>query len=414
MGDALVTLGDLQILAADLKARPEDLEPHRRAYALRFARDALRVRDRGEHAICHCTDGPGLQLVSKLSSTGKPFLARRAGDQHRHAPDCSFAVSSHANQFGRTSARQKTDTGTDFQAAIDADVSDGLDGEARRRRPPWGHFGARQQNRLTQVGLVEQLLELAEFTTYRGERPSNGLVMGRLRELAQVCKVNGDSMNARVHFSVEDDDPEIWESRKRQAQDGRKGKRYPLLLLVGQVDEIESDKQTGKIHVLGVSDPIQLSPAIIESLSTSFRRPWLSLCARSRREKTVLLFVAQLWVSDSGMIGVHKAALMMLSATWIPADSGHEVRFMNHLVRSGRYFQRPIRCKQDERYEPDVELLDVGQRCLIEIWGLKNKRYLRKKRLKRHYWRKVMKLPLIEWDAASRQPIPELPPAKPR
>lgn len=82
------------------------------------------------------------------------------------------------------------------------------------------------------------------------------------------------------------------------------------------------------------------------------------------------------------------AALMSVTAQWIPVESGYEREIANRLVSAGRAFYKPMRYDQNEsEVHPDFVLLDCERgEVPMEVFGRSDEAYLARKREKAAYY----------------------------
>lgn len=152
---------------------------------------------------------------------------------------------------------------------------------------------------------------------------------------------------------------------------------------------------------------------------------WDRICKRfplvasgwARGHQTVV--IAQIEVRErEGRLSANlvDAALMSVTAQWIPVESSYEREIANRLVSAGRAFYKPMRYNQDEgEVLPDFVLLDCERgEVPMEVFGRSDETYLARKREKAAYYdRTYGETGWWRWDATvpgALENIPAFPP----
>jgi hypothetical protein len=184
-------------------------------------------------------------------------------------------------------------------------------------------------------------------------------------------------------------------------------------LLLAEIDSLRRQQGKVKLRLKGIPQTITLTDSQFHEMCKSFPRIW----ARFKKENGALrkcraAFFGVVYLNKSGEIIVNFMKLTLMSQHYIPCDSFLEVRIANKLVREGRKFLRVL-FPSDEgtKYMADFELLDMGTRWVLEVFGMLTIDYLADKQLKKAFWAKVVGDCFWQWDIQeSLRKIPKFPP----
>jgi hypothetical protein len=380
-----------------LSALREDPGP----YAATFSRARAEIG----HGQCLCRTPP-LRLVIRCTRAGRWHLAGWPGDGESHSQTCPF-YKTPPELTGRggytTGAITVTETGTAIRVdqplrlrlAPGEGATEAAQTEARR-----------STGTVSLLGLLHWLWEEARLHQWApGWHRSWGTCRTRLSEVVSACRVNGEDLDDVLHIAPA---PGRVPPREQAAftaftgwlgADGTTARRG---LLLGTVKTLAPTAYGERINLGGLARPLFASTALMRRLRRSYR-PVFSGAASPAARRLVLALIER---STSGYLTVVDAAAMLTTATFVPADSSHEVTMAEHLAAARRRFVKPLRYDSSEAVFPDFVLLDDEPYTVVEVYGIHGREsYERRKRAKQGYYR-ARSIPLLEWDVTG--PLPNL------
>lgn len=314
-----------------------------------FAAAAARAHQASYRPRCLCRPG-GLPMY--VAHLGDGFIVKRMPTTgHLHAPDCgSYEPPPELSGRSEMAAAMREDLATGC-TALEVDFAlcqrDGLLGSPSPGEPRGSARSAGA--RLTLRGVLHYLWEQAELHRWHpgfaGRRPW-GTVRRHLLRAAQATWLGGQPLASRLYmpevFSVEQ--REALARRRRQHWASalpRAGQPQPLLLVLGELKDLAPARYGHKAVLKHLPDQaFWLDAALARRLTRLFDAE-LALWGANSHLHLVLLATALL--SEAGLPSFVEVSLMLTTATWLPADNGHELQLLQALVDAGRRFSKPLR-----------------------------------------------------------------------
>ncbi|MGP4104010.1 DUF1173 family protein [Nonomuraea sp. KM90] len=400
-GAQLVELAGHRVELAALRRAPE-----------RFSRLFGAAKSQVGHAWCLCGEPP-LRLVVRARD-GRYHLAGWPGEGHRHAAGCDFHKLVHLSGRGiyAAGAIEQTDEGdTHVRLEIPLQVSPGRAPGGRTRTPGTEENAALSSR--PSVGLLGMLhllwqdAGLSEWLLTVGRRRTWHDCHHALHRPAATCFVNSVSL-AAVLYVVPPYRPATVAATARAFERFRAalGTHDGIIqrgLILGEIKEVAPTSYGYRIALRHQRDPIFLDAPLWERVRRSYRSPFAKSLPHGAR-RIVLAVIER---APRGYLRAIDLAAMMTNSHYVPADSSHEVRMADHLIRAGRAFIKPLRYEAGDAVFPDFILMDVEPWVCVEVFGVQGMQaYEQRKRAKRAYYADTG-TPVLEWDVTD--PLPDLP-----
>jgi hypothetical protein len=313
----------------------------------RFTQLLSRARAEAGHAYCLCTDTP-LRLVIRVRD-GRYHLAGWPGEGDRHAPHCMFhktaAAMSGRSHYAR-SAIEETEDGTAIRLGTPLTTK-----AAAARRPaaaprPAGSSGE-QRRSVGLLGLLHYLWEQSQLTVWHPSwRRSWHTCHARLVQQVGDCTLNRHQLSDTLYIvppyrqDTADRTAQQFDTFTRRLGRHRTGHRRGLLL--GELKDTSTTPHGIRIALRHQRGFLFASTALMDRLKRSYRPAFSDAAAQlGAAARRIGLFLVDR--SKAGYLTVEDAAVMLTNATYIPADSTHEVRMADALAEAGRSFSKPVR-----------------------------------------------------------------------
>jgi hypothetical protein len=345
-----------------------------------------------------CIGEPGLKLEVRQFEYGEPFAARWKGERQQHAPHCPFSGPSHGGEVERIKAVPLAGGGLHFKVRLRLTAR----GRAEDALPnsTSDHTGAQSTTTpaTEMTGMVHDMVEHLELDMHGpASLRTHAGVLGQLHELVAKSIFNKRRMTDFVHLARRSDDKRAWEDRLGKLD--RKGGRRRRQIVIGEIaGPIRQTDNGATLAIHGVASPFKLTTDLVRQIGVRFRSAWCRAIAKNLHGESRVLAMLVVGRNAAGDIEVVECCLCLMSRHYILCDSFNEVRVANLLVHQRRTFRKPLSNAAGERYRADFELLDVGCRWVMEVWGRDDCDYLAQKAVKILYWLKEAGARLWQWE----------------
>ncbi|QVJ03494.1 DUF1173 family protein (plasmid) [Nocardiopsis eucommiae] len=177
-------------------------------------------------------------------------------------------------------------------------------------------------------------------------------------------------------------------------------------LLLGEVKTVQESRYGMRVQLSHLHAPIYARTELITRAKRSYRSVWAIQPTFARR--LALIAVEPTTRNNLQAIDI---AMMLTNHAYLPADSTHEVRMADALIKASRSFVKPLRYDTKESVLPDFVLTDTFPHTCVEVYGmLENPDYRQRQELKREHY-KSTGTPSSNGTHAT--PCPTYPPSKP-
>lgn len=388
----------------------EEVRQRKSVAAMAMLADAYQCRRSGKRPVCSCIGGDGLELEARKFAGGLPFLARWRRQRRSHTPICPFSSPSHAGEIERVAAVRLANGGLSFKVRVSLEPKD-EDSPAPPNsisNPSGAAAVTRSSVELT--GMLDDAFEFLQFDRHRaGTVRTHASVMEALRDLASKSELNHRAMAEFVHFAANGDVPEAWHQRLLKLKQRKRG-RQRCLVVVGEISRVQDARDGVDILLHGIDAPFALTGEMHSEVRSQYRSAWLRARARNIHGESRVFAMLVVALGNSGSIEVRRCCVRVLSRQYILCDSFNEVLVAIKLIALRRSFCKPLSPAAGEIYRPDFELLDVGRRWIMEVWGRDDQTYLERKSAKILYWIDDTKAKLWQWNVLSKTRITPFPP----
>lgn len=388
-----VRLAGRVIALESLRRRPTD-----------FAHWFTRARVEQGHAQCLCNHAR-LRLVIRQRQ-GRHYLAVWPGEGHRHTVTCWFHQEDQQSKAGAGATVSKAIEHTARGTTVRLDLPLQTRPSQERDTEPIDRGDSSSSSthaRTGLLGLLQHLWDQADLTRWRqGTRRLWGHCHQNLIRLEAGIRVNRLPLEQTLYV-VPPYTPDraqenrnaydTWKSRL-QAR-GQRG------LLLGEIKTVQESRYGMRIQLSHLHAPVYARTKLIEKTKRSYRSVWAIQPTFARR--VALIAVEPTTHNNLQAVDI---AMMLTNHAYLPADSTHEVRMADALIKARRSLVKPLRYDTKESTLPDFVLTDTSPHTYVEVYGmLDDPAYRRRQEHKREHYRSTG-TPLIEWDA--RGPMPEL------
>lgn len=283
-------------------------------------------------------------------------------------------------------------------------------------RPAHGD-GAPRQSKMTALGLLTLLWEIAALHAYRpawaATRAKPASISGLLLDAADDVRWGKSSLAKSLQVGSAPKIGRLVEHNKAVAVSSRK--QRTRLIVIGRLKAYAPPDADRPVDLVAES-PVPLAgwecvrPFLTEDhlrgLQHSFAR---ELQAWRKGAATYAILIAEPRPA-SKYFDLLQIALMRVSERAIPLDSCHEAAVEEALVQAGRHFDKPMRYVQDDETLPDFRLLDTGASPMpMEVFGLTNPAYQARRQEKiAMYDREYTPTGWWYWDAFNGTPMPPI------
>ncbi|WP_159080764.1 DUF1173 family protein [Nocardia suismassiliense] len=356
-------------------------------------------------ARCLCQRPSPLPLVTRCRS-GRYSLACWPRTGARHDPRCAFHRLD-PELTGQTayqlSAIRPTDDGgalIKFAGPLTSTLAEATDEPITRSTNP-----ALGRSSIGPTGLLHYLWEESGLTTWH---PGNhgrtwALVTAMLRDHIAGCTINGqpgsDVLYVVPPYTRGTDNTIAFDTWLGTLNSTPTHKRRGFVLGV-----LERTTQTTYGHRYQLAGQrarqVFVRTTLHERLLSSYRSAMSKAAADADGRRVLFAYVER---SAKGYTVAVDASLMLTNHLWIPADSSHEVRAADALVKAKRAFVKPLIYDREDLVLPDFVLTDEDPYAVFEVWGRTDKDYLARKRDKQAFYAGKH---LYEWNVDG--PMPSL------
>jgi hypothetical protein len=372
-----------------------------------------------------CCRGVGEKrlAVKYFAGSDKFSLAKFGGSATQHAADCRFSLDSDIDGPDGGSATGVINVQRDGSVKIRLEIGMSMRDPKQpdqMREPSTPRAPGNRQAAMRLGGLLGYLWEQATLNQWRpywAGRRSMASVFRRLQTNAEGVISSDVQLADQILLpAMRPDSPEAARNAGR-VLDAITNKRRMLVIAPLASYTAERAERMGEgLKISGFHG----IPLIFMSDGH-----WPRLCKRYQAviagwkagHTTIVIAQIEVW-QKAGRRGASllDAALMSVSANWIPVESSYEHLVAERLVDEGRSFYKPLRYNQDEsEVHPDFVLLDCERgEVPMEVFGRTDDVYLARKREKEEYYdRRYGVKGWWRWDATApgaQQSVPAFPP----
>lgn len=426
--DVRVELAGHTVRLAELRARPE-----------RYARWFAEARRRPGHARCRCSDTGERLVIREIA--GRFHVARWPSTADNHQPSCPFFAateSAHSGAAAHRDAITVTEHGTRiavdyaFTAALPDDARDTDDGAAGETAGPPEEVadlvaGARPSTAtVTGLGLLHWVYEAAALNAWHpglcrrgwadvypdlvmavaglqlGEHPAPSLCHVIAPYHPQRPDPAREARLATFLRPLEHPEHTVIRGGPRR---GRTRLIRHRRLLLGELKDLTPTEHGHQLLLRHFPRPVFLTGEQRQHLTRRFPAAFSDRRGPSARRIVLGLIEG----SPHGYLRLVDAAVMLVSADFLPADSSHEVVMADRLVAAHRAFTKPLRYGGQAVF-PDFVLPDHPT-AVVEVWGLTGREdYEARKRAKREHY-VAENITVLDWTVSD--PLPPIPPSTP-
>lgn len=253
------------------------------------------------------------------------------------------------------------------------------------------------------MGMLHHLWESAQLHTWQpGMRRRWGECAEKVHARTGATCINGQPLD-EVLYVVPPYAPAMAAANNAslktwRARIGRPGHRG---LLLGEIKTVQPSRYGHQARLWHLRPAVYLRTQLWERARRSYR----SALAENAPEHVHRVVLWAVEITRAGYLHAVDVAVLLTSRTYVPADSGHEVKMAEALTRAGRSFVKPLRFDTtSHEVLPDFLLTDTDPPTCVEVYGmLDNPDYVRRQRAKRAYYHSNG-IPLIEWDVRATLP----------
>jgi hypothetical protein len=231
------------------------------------------------------------------------------------------------------------------------------------------------QRRISLSSLIDYLLVSARLNDQ-----SNGDHMGepllRIRKLASASRINGVPSVSVMYVAHPGDAASSWPqfvetSQASLAPTGTGLGR--LVVVVGETTGLDESVYGFELRLRGLGPSITLAGTTITCARTSYPRAFFRI---NDPQGSRVLVAASVWIREDQALAGHALGLVLVSDSYSPADSHHEVMLSNQFKQEDIRFLKPRRSLSEWiRGVPDF--IVAAGRIIIEVAGLWSESYLR-------------------------------------
>lgn len=341
-----------------------------------------------------CCPSRGDRLLSVKHRAGKYHLARFPGTGASHANECRFYAPSPESSGMQCYAKGVIEEGDDAQLRIR--LARGFQILPAREetviQPEAAPVPGVRKPAMTLLGLLHLLWQEARVNVWypamEGKR--NLFVVARaLSKAAARINAGRVSIDDVLLVPARKESPAAKTNEEKSAHALERSQR---LLIVTPLARFDQEKHGGEAGVerLPLSWPFGMPGIFLQD------GQWGRLHQQFRKEISAwmrggqVIVIAQVEIHPGKHRPYGKAidiALMPVSDQWIPFDSTYEALIELKLRDEGRAFEKPLRFEaEDDCVFPDFWLLDTGETCPMEVFGMATPEYLARKQIKvQHY-----------------------------
>ncbi|QKW56724.1 DUF1173 family protein [Stenotrophomonas sp. NA06056] len=240
--------------------------------------------------------------------------------------------------------------------------------------PPTQANGAQRQGKVTALGLLKLLWEIAGLHELHPDwvrrRTAPASVSGVLLNAAAEIRWGGAPLSDYLQVGSAPSDGNL--KKLNEAVAARARENTSRMVIVARLRANEPGrhelKADGRIPLAGWGcTSIFLSSSQLKGLERSFERELNAW--RTELAATYALLIVEPKTTGTNFRLV-QIALMRVSERAIPLDSGYEAMIEQALVDERRHFDKPMRFAPDEQTLPDFRLLDLPSGPMpMEVFG---------------------------------------------
>ncbi|MET8816395.1 DUF1173 family protein [Streptomyces sp. NPDC004549] len=369
-----------------------------------------RARAEVGHAWCLCRR-PALRLVIRCTRAGRYHVAGWPGEGEQHDPSCPFHKLG-PGLSGRdrysTQAIRETDDGVSIRLTTPL-TSTLTQPETLDAAPQETDDEAGSRRSVGLLGLLHWLWEQGRLNSWHPQtgRPTWRTCHARLHQQLRETTINGRGADETLYvvppFTPATADANTAALDAFRTPLGRHGTTERRALLLGQIKEVTPTPYGVAYRLAHQRTPLYARAALHARATRSYRHAFGKTAAEHGARRIALFVVER---SPKGHLIAADLAAMLTTATFVPADSSHEVVMADALAACRRAFTKPLRYDTADAVLPDFVLTDVTPAAYVEVYGIHGREtYDRRKAEKQAFYQRQGGQ-LIEWDVT--QPLPEL------
>ncbi|WP_031431519.1 DUF1173 family protein [Methylomicrobium agile] len=358
------------------------------------------------HPFCTCLADDQCREIN-IRKRSCYFPARNAKTSGNHAPWCKLYINPALTQYQRDNQPAIIEKDDKLDVKIKAILTISAKPKPKTSKIYGTEATASKttsRTGITLLGFLHLCWQTANLNDWRpAKQPKCGLntVASSIHKIAGKITVGRHPLAEKLiipHWifpendTTETRDQHYWnEIRKISMAESQKnleektansGKAAIVIGLVQRL--IKTKGSSGNVGVsIQLLDSLLWMPAELAKKTEHSFGQWLSEIGKPARHIIVICTVFR--KGDYYTIG--DIALMRTSKQFIPVDSSYELLVADKLVAENRAFTKPLKL-DEEPYLPDFVLNDCRQKWVLEVFGLNDAEYLRRKAEKLAYYRK--------------------------
>lgn len=362
------------------------------------------------HGFCMCKS-PELPLTIR-EREGVYHLAVRPLGGPSHESQCYFyrdLVNDHQQSIDSKNSISESESG---RTSISPDFALKRKTEPNTKRNVYEPTGLLRpgQRRAAMLAILQHLWSASKNNRCYGFRRDYSKSMWHVGEAVRNCKLGAMEMETCCHLpGFSNRFPQWYQEFEEYLAAGEPPAPINSGLVIGELEVWSKTLHGVSVKLLHMPQLIYASTDLEGDLKRRF--PY-AFANHQHSEKVIFIGQVELTTTQNGQrryLKLINAALMVVTADYIPVDSSHEARVTNSLIKAGRKFVKPLQV--DDGIMPDFILTDTQPWCYMEVWGMATPEYLKRKAIKQAEYKK-RKIPLWEWDVLHQVSIPPFPAPK--
>ena len=366
-------------------------------------KNKCKVGDTG--ILCHCKFEDGRPIEIRKLNDDVYVTRRRKNGQDDHLSDCAYGKNSHATatEYLKPIAERDghMEAHVNVKLNFTEEIANSKEGGTEQQYPD--DVTKPSQRKADPVALLYELIEKTGINRWEcAQVRSNKSVFERLNQEVAAAKMNEKPMKDNLYVAIEGDSPELWEQKKEALKTNSEKTRKGTLVM-GEIGSFHFKNGKIKFRLKGIQQFFRMSEVQFRAMRTSYPR----ILRRIRKANGMLkncriTFFGVISVGHICDVRIETMNLCLMSRDYIPCDSYLEVRVAHQLVKEGRKFLRVLRPMDvNSKYMADFELLDMGKRWVMEIFGMRTLEYLAVKKEKKIFWENTVGNNFWEWDVVN-------------
>jgi hypothetical protein len=335
---------------------------------------------------CGCSTGEGRRLAVKFYAASDSYdLARFSLSGQEHDTECQYYATGSSAGGLSAYARGVIDPQADGSVKIRLAIA--LAARSRVKidgAPPVDRVGARpgtRQSAMTLLGLLHYLWSEAQLNAWHpawaGKR-SDASIPGRLMRVAESIQVGKATLAGVLLVPAR---KAHWDEAKDNARRVEHALTNRMrMIAVAPLASYSAERETIMSERLVLSSFFGMPMIFLEEkLWDAVKRTYpLAVRAWCNGQRVIALAQVELRAGKKGVVAqAIDVALMIVTADWIPVESGYELLVAEQLVEQGRSFYKPLRFDAGgDVVHPDFMLMDQKRPMPMEVFGRSDPEYV--------------------------------------